>query len=181
MKLLGGEALNGSTNGDGVESNGHHEHDPHLRLHGANLEWQSEEFQEKFFGLVDETKDNVTFVGKYDKGKLPSLMEDVDWIIVPSIWWENSPLVIQEAFMYGRPVICSGIGAMAEKVTDGVNGLHFRAGDPKSLAQTIQKAVESEDLWDELRAGMPQIRTVEEDVRCLIDTYRDLIHTRAGR
>lgn len=77
--------------------------------------------------------------------------------------------------MYGRPVICSGIGAMAEKVTDGVNGLHFRAGDPRSLAQTIRKAVESPNLWDELRGGVPPIRTVKEDVRSLIETYRSLI------
>ena len=46
-------------------------------------------------------------------------MASVDWVVVPSIWWENSPLVIQEAFGYGRPVICSDIGGMAEKVTDG--------------------------------------------------------------
>ena len=50
--------------------------------------------------------------------------------VVPSLWWENSPLVIQEAFHFGRPVICSDIGGMAEKVTDGVNGLHFRPATP---------------------------------------------------
>lgn len=180
MRLLGTEASNGSSNGAAGELNGHADHDPHLRLHGANLEWQSEEFQEEFLGLVEETDGNVTFVGKYEKGKLPSLMENVDWVVVPSIWWENSPLVIQEAFLYGKPVICSGIGAMAEKVTDGVNGLHFRAGDPRSLAQTIRTAVESPSLWDNLRSGMPLIRTVKEDVRSLIATYQKLIQVRAG-
>jgi len=28
-------------------------------------------------------------------------MKQVDWMIVPSIWWENSPIVIQEAFAHG--------------------------------------------------------------------------------
>ena len=37
--------------------------------------------------------------------------------------------------MHGRPVICSDIGGMAEKVTDGVDGLHFRGGDPEDLAR----------------------------------------------
>ena len=46
-----------------------------------------------------------------------SLMADLHWVLVPSIWWENSPLVIQEAFFHGRPVICSDVGGMAEKVT----------------------------------------------------------------
>ncbi len=79
--------------------------------------------------------------GRYDRTRVAGeLMAEVDWVIVPSIWWENSPLVIQEAFTYGRPVICSGIGGMAEKVTDGVNGLHFRVGDPRSLAETMRRA-----------------------------------------
>ena len=58
--------------------------------------------------------------------EMPSLMRSVDWMIIPSIWWENSPIVIQEAFFHGRPMICSNIGGMAEKITDGVDGLHFR-------------------------------------------------------
>ena len=62
-------------------------------------------------------------------------MARIDWVVVPSIWWENGPLVILEAFQHGRPVICSDIGGMSEKVTDGVNGLHFRRGDPRDLAR----------------------------------------------
>ena len=93
----------------------------------------------------------MTFAGRYNYAELASLMSNVDWIVVPSIWWENSPLVIQEAFHFGRPVICSDIGGMAEKVDDGVNGLHFRAGDPTSLARTIKRAAEEPQLWERLR------------------------------
>ena len=50
-----------------------------------------------------------------------------NYVVVPSIWWENSPVVIQEAYAARRPVICSGIGGMAEKVIDGVTGLHVLA------------------------------------------------------
>jgi glycosyltransferase involved in cell wall biosynthesis len=178
MRLLGNGASNGSSNGAKEEPVSQNGHGPHLRLHGANLEWQSEEFQANFLGLVEETESNVTYIGKYEKALLPSLMRDIDWVIVPSIWWENSPLVIQEAFLYGKPVICSGIGGMAEKVTDGVNGLHFRTGDPRSLAQTIRTAIESPGLWEDLRRNMPPVRTVQEDVRALIDTYETLIRTR---
>ena len=55
-------------------------------------------------------------------------MRSVDWVIMPSVWWENSPIVIQEAFFHGRPIISSNIGGMAEKITDDVDGLHFRVG-----------------------------------------------------
>ena len=64
-------------------------------------------------------------------------MATVDWIVMPSIWWENSPVVIQEASCIGRPPIVSDIGGMAEKVRDGVDGLHFRAGSPEDLADRL--------------------------------------------
>ena len=54
---------------------------------------------------------------------------DADWVVMPSVWWENAPLVIAEAHAHGRPVICSNIGGMAESVRHGVDGLHFPAGD----------------------------------------------------
>jgi glycosyltransferase involved in cell wall biosynthesis len=150
----------------------------HLNLHGANLEWQSESFQKEFHERAEASAANVTLVGRYDEEDLPRLMQNVDWVVAPSTWWENSPLVIQEAFQHKRPVICSGIGALAEKVTDGVNGLHFRVGDPASLAETIRTAVTSPDLWEKLRGGIPRVRTTTEDVESLIGVYHELLESR---
>ena len=64
-------------------------------------------------------------------------MRSIDWTIIPSIWWENSPIVIQESFFHGRPMICSNIGGMAEKITDGVDGLHFRVGSSEDLVDRM--------------------------------------------
>ena len=106
--------------------------DVHLSLHGAYVEYFAETYGRKFLELVDEMRGNVTYAGAYDHSDLPRLMHDIDWVVVPSKWWENSPLVVQEAFMHCRPVICSGIGGLAEKVQNEVNGLHFTVGDPGS-------------------------------------------------
>jgi len=86
-------------------------------------------------------------------------MAAVDWVVVPSIWWENSPLVIQEAFAHGRPVICSDIGGMAEKVAHEKNGLHFRA--TIRSASPIRSGARSArlDLWEKLRQGIPPAYT----------------------
>jgi glycosyltransferase involved in cell wall biosynthesis len=151
---------------------------PTLRLHGANIEHQPEEFQALFSSLLDATGDDVTLVGRYRPPDLPALMNAVDWVVVPSIWFENAPLVIQEAFAHGRPVICSDIGGMAEKVADGVNGLHFRAGDAASLAATIARAVGTPGLWDRLRAGIPTVHPLDEHVAHLSAIYDQLIATR---
>ncbi|MDQ4064929.1 MAG: glycosyltransferase, partial [Actinomycetota bacterium] len=73
------------------------------------------------------------------------------------------------------PVICSDIGGMAEKVDNGVNGLHFRAGDAVSLAETLNRAAESPELWDRLRRGVRPIYRMEEHVANLESLYRTLL------
>lgn len=150
--------------------------DVHLWLHGANLEHQPKAFQKEFSALLEAARQNVTLVGCYDHTELRELMAKTDWIVVPSIWWENSPLVIQEAFLYGRPVICSDIGGMAEKVTHGVNGLHFRAGDAIDLAQTIRQASSSQGLWETLRSGIHGIYKMDDHVTMLTGLYRAMLN-----
>jgi glycosyltransferase involved in cell wall biosynthesis len=154
---------------------------PRLRVHGANLELQPGEFQNRFNRLLEETEAAVTFVGKYDHEQLPELMEHVDWVVVPSVWWENSPLVIQEAFQQRRPVICSGIGGMAEKVTDNVNGLHFTAGNPMSLAEAIKRATGTPGLWETLREGIPEVYLMDRHIKELDRIYGLLLANKGGK
>lgn len=148
---------------------------PRLWFHGANLELRSPEFQREFEDLLEGTRDRVTMVGRYEPSELPGLMRAIDWVVIPSIWFENSPLVIQEAFMHGRPVICSDIGGMAEKVENGVSGLHFRAGDPRSLARTMTRAASDPGLWGRLHAGIPEVYRMEDAVRSISSIYRQLM------
>jgi glycosyltransferase involved in cell wall biosynthesis len=149
--------------------------DAHLFIHGANLELQSSEFRSQMTELLVNCRENVTVVGRYEPQDLPALMANIDWVVVPSIWWENSPLVIQEAFLHGRPVICGDIGGMAEKVANGVNGLHFRARDSISLADTLRRAMAAPDLWRALRAGIPAVYSMQDHAASLIELYQDLI------
>jgi glycosyltransferase involved in cell wall biosynthesis len=149
--------------------------DATIYLHGANLEIQPPEFQEEFAELLEASGERVVLIGRYEHDQLGALMENVDWVLVPSRWWENSPLVIQEAFMHGRPVICSNIGGMAEKVTDGVDGLHFRVGDPEDLAKTIAAAADSSQLWRNLSGGISPVYPMRTHVKELIEVYDGLL------
>ena len=65
-------------------------------------------------------------------------------------------LVISEAWMFGKPVICSNVGAMADRVKDGIDGLHFEMGDPGALARTIKRAATEPGLWTRLASGVPK-------------------------
>src|SRR5204862_3731208 len=143
-----------------------------LFVHGANLDLQEHGFRDRVERLLEAAADRVTVCGPYAPERVGELMADVDWVVVPSVWWENSPLVIQEAFAHGRPVICSDIGGMAEKVTHGVNGLHFRANDAINLAETIRMATSSPGLWETLSTGgMPALYPMDEHVTQIEGLY----------
>jgi glycosyltransferase involved in cell wall biosynthesis len=152
--------------------------DVRLWLHGTNLDLHSEEFQREFMELLEAAGESTTLVGRYRPEEVPRLMSEIDWAIVPSLWWENSPLVIQEAFGHRRPVICSNIGGMAEKVIDGVNGLHFRVGDAVSLAETIERACSTPGLWEKLEANIPEVHGMESHVAVLEGLYDELLEKR---
>jgi glycosyltransferase involved in cell wall biosynthesis len=150
--------------------------DGHLRIHGAGLENQAPQFQQEFRELLEATSRTVTFAGPYDHAEeLTKIMMATDWVIVPSIWWETGPLVVLEAFQHGRPVICSDIGGMSEKVQDGVSGLHFDTGDPESLAAAIRKAAETPWLWQELQAGIPPVYDIKDHTEVVHGIYRKLL------
>lgn len=90
--------------------------------------------------LVEECGASLTFAGRYDPADAVALMRSVGWVVVPSVWWENSPVVIQEARRAGTPLIVSDIGGMAEKVLPGVDGLHFKRAAPVDLAAAMAEA-----------------------------------------
>lgn len=125
-----------------------------LEIHGGGHSAFGQDFGKAIEQALAGAPAEVLYAGPYAPEELPRRMAGVDWVVVPSIWWENSPLVIQEAFRHRRPVICSNIGGMAEKVINGRNGLHFPVGDPASLAAKLELAIRKPGLLDELRGGI---------------------------
>jgi len=120
--------------------------------------------------LVEEDKRapserNVINNGSYQVENIGDRMLRVDWSLVPSVWREFFGLVISEAWMFKRPVICSNIGAMAERVEHEVSGLHFQVGDPRALATVIHRACTESGLWERLSAALPQPRSREDMVK----------------
>jgi glycosyltransferase involved in cell wall biosynthesis len=135
-----------------------------LEVHGANLEQQPQEFQDRIEKLrVPLIKQGVVqWVGPYQPDELRARMAAVDWVVVPSIWWENSPMVIQEAFNCGRPVLCSSIGGMKEKVIPDVNGLHAAPRQQGEWQRQFTKCVSDPLLWERLSLGIkPPMRHTE--------------------
>jgi hypothetical protein len=83
----------------------------------------------------------VHFMGPYAAPDAARVFADMDALIVPSTWYENTPFVVLEAFAAGVPVIASDLGGLREIVRDGENGVLFRAGDAASLGAAIDRFV----------------------------------------
>lgn len=144
-----------------------------LRIHGG-LGFQPPAFCQAFAAALDAAAPVATHHGPYQPEELPALLAAVDWVVVPSTWWENAPLVILEAFRHGRPVICSDIGGMAEAVHAGRDGLRFRAGDAADLAQTMARAANEPGLWEQLHNGRPAVPSLEDAAQEHLALYEDL-------
>lgn len=134
-----------------------------VEIHGSNLEGQSLEFQKMIAELRAplEQEGCIQWVGPYEPFQMADRIARVDWVIVPSIWWENSPMVIQEAFTLSRPLVVSNIGGMAEKVSHGVNGIHVPVNNTAAWSETLLKLAKMTHEWELLRDGI--VKPVEYD------------------
>jgi len=150
-----------------------------VEINGDNLKYASEARRkelEDFLASEAElpVEEQIVFAnGAYEVGQLASLMGRIDWCLVPSVWREAFGLVVSEAWIHGRPVICSNIGGMGERVRDGENGLHFDVGDARSLAQVIRRACTEEGLWDRVAAGVKAPPGRQVMVSGFVELYRN--------
>lgn len=109
--------------------------------------------------------DGVRAHGAIGHDRVVKALASIDALVVPSIWPENSPLVIREAFLAGIPVIASRIGGIPELVEDGRNGLLFRPGDVDDLHRVLVRCLQDPALLPRLRDGIPSVRPIEEDAK----------------
>lgn len=137
------------------------EEDFSLRIHGG-APFQAERFTTALDAALSAASSHVSHSGAYAREDVPALMAEVDWVVMPSIWWENAPLVIQEAFQHRRPLIVSNIGGMAEMVRDEIDGLHVRPGDPAALARAMRRAMDEAGLWQRLVHGIAEQPSLAE-------------------
>lgn len=117
--------------------------------------------------------------GAYHPDELPELIAGADWVLMPSIWWENAPLVLLEAARHRRPVICTGIGGMAETVGHGVTGLHAPHADPEGWAAVMAEAIATQGLWQRLVDRIAPPRDLPRLAAEHLALYRAALATRS--
>jgi len=134
-------------------------------------------------GYADQVKalarhPGIRFMGEIDNAEVGRALSGIDVLVVPSLWYENSPINIHEAQLVGVPVIASNIGGMVELVRNEIDGLLFRVGDPDDLARQLRRLIADPDLLDRLQADIEPVKTIAENAREMEALYEELLEAR---
>ncbi len=122
-----------------------------LRIWGRSRTEVTPALQQIASDLPSYVQERIEWLPEYANNQIVSeVFNHVDVIVVPSIWVENSPLVIHEAQQAGVPVITANEGGMKEYVKHEVNGLLFNFREEDSLAEQMQRLMENPDLTKKL-------------------------------
>lgn len=117
---------------------------------------------------------DIHWSGSYKAEQLWDVLSGFDVLIVPSRWYENSPTVILEAFAMGIPVIATRLGSMPELVKHDESGLLFEKDDADDLRAQIKRLLDEADLLPRLRAGIPSVPTIDDEVGAFYAHYQTL-------
>lgn len=113
--------------------------------------------------------------GPFEHAQLADCLAAIDVLVVPSIWYENYPIAIREAFAALRPVIASRVGALPESVRDGIDGLLFEVGDARTLSHAMQRCIDQPELVPRLAAGIERVHDMRAQVAELEHIYAELL------
>mgnify|MGYP001167431608 CR=1 FL=1 len=114
---------------------------------------------------------NTVLKGVLPRDAVGHALAGTDVLVVPSVWYENSPLVIQEAFAAGVPVVASNIGALSEKVRPGVDGWLCPPGDAQAWHKTLLRLAEDPEEVTRVRAGVQPPMSLQDHVTRLEELY----------
>ncbi|MFQ5399192.1 MAG: glycosyltransferase family 4 protein [Anaerolineae bacterium] len=116
----------------------------------------------------------IRFVGRISRSDLWQTLSSFDVLVLPTLWYEASPLTIQEAFAVRVPLVASRIGAMQEKIRDGIDGILFSPGDVDALRETLHLLLTEPERLSQLRSGICPVRTMADHAREINSIYQEL-------
>lgn len=95
--------------------------------------------------IAEHQLKNIRMLGYKGGDELKAIIDDCSAVVVPSEWYDNSPLVIYEAMTKGKPVVVSEMGGMPELIQTEVNGFTFPCGDVDGLAKHLKTMIQNPD------------------------------------
>lgn len=116
----------------------------------------------------------IKFEGTFANHQIYRIMKGIDILVVPSIWYENTPLVILSAQAFGLPVIATDLGGINEIVTDRKNGFLFKRGDDHQLSKIIQTLIHDRSQLKRLSDNIDSPKSMETYTDEIENIYRSI-------
>lgn len=120
----------------------------------------------------------VTFHGGFAPSERARIYAQIDALVLPAVWWENSPLTIHEAQLAGLPVIVPGHGSLPSLVRENEDGLVYESGNVKSLVRTLADYAHDVGLQRRLKSDPARIKSIDEDAKWTLALYEELLEER---
>jgi glycosyltransferase involved in cell wall biosynthesis len=119
--------------------------------------------------------DGVEFAGIFSSDRIYQVLSTIDLLIVPSLWRENSPLILLQAMASGLPVVASNVPGMADHIHSGINGELFEPGNSAALAELLERLVADPHALQTLTSCQLQPRTISDYVNQIETCYHGLL------
>jgi glycosyltransferase involved in cell wall biosynthesis len=129
---------------------------------------------EKLVENSPQSRNCIKFAGTFPNQELGGKLQDIDVLVVPSRWYENTPLVIQSALTTRTPVIATNLGGMSELIHHNENGLLFPLNDHNALAREFLRLIEEPALLPTLMKNIKDERTMQQMVDEIETVYNSL-------
>ena len=123
----------------------------------------------------------IKFCGTFANDKIGEVLGSLDALVVPSLWYENTPLVVYSAQAAKCPVIASDTPGLAEAIQHDVNGLLFERGNPLDLAKLLQIVISDRTILERLSEHAPAPKSIHDYVGELDSIYSDVLSSFRGK
>lgn len=124
-----------------------------LKIYG-DMEYLPE-YSDKLLRLADKSE-AIEFCGTFHNSKVGEVLADLDVLVVPSLWYENTPLVVYSAQAAHCPVVASDFPGLSGVIKDQVNGLLFEAGNVEALTKQLYRLMDEPDFLTKLSGHSEQ-------------------------
>lgn len=135
-------------------------------------------FFRKLEALAQEAKSPVEFRSSFSKEEMAEKLRELDVLVIPSRWYENSPLVLLDALATHTPVVVSDVEGMTEFLDPGQNGFAFPMGDRAALEAILRSLAEDPESTRRLSRTTQYERTLEDMAQDVLDLFEDRLRER---
>ena len=129
--------------------------------------------------VMDSGLKNISFSPFLSESEVREIVDASSFVLIPSVWPDNSPMVGFESMALGKPIIASNLGGLADQIVDGSTGFLVPAGDPVSIADAVRVMCDDPELRDRMGAAAREravnLFNADNHLASLTDIFNEVV------